>query len=129
MIYNNAIVTLTGNLGKTPDIRTNDNGEYCFISIATQDTFQDPSGQYFRNSTVWHRVGVYNDTILQRLKQLPKGKRITVEATLDYYKSMVLKDGEERRIDEPKLTAISLAEAPISTVTDDSIDTDQAATF
>lgn len=114
MISNNATVTLTGNLGKTPDIRTNDNGEYCFISIATQDSFQDTSGQYFRNTTVWHRVGVYNESILQRLKQLGKGKRVTVEATLDYYKSKALVDGEERRFEEPKLTALSLQEAPLN---------------
>ena len=108
MINNNAIVTLNGNLGRDPEIRSGDRGEYAYISIATQDTFQEPNGNYWRQPTVWHSIAVNNQAILDRLKDLKKGNTISLEATLDYYKKKAFVDGEERTVQEAKLTAISL---------------------
>ena len=108
MINNNATVTLNGNLGRDPEVRTSDRGDYAYISIATQDTFLDTSGTYRQLDTVWHSVAVNNEAILDRLKTLKKGNRVSLEATLEYYKKKVFDDGEERIISEPKLVAISM---------------------
>lgn len=112
IINNNATVTLIGNLGKDPEIRSNENGEFAYISIATQDSCRDATiGMYFTQSTVWHSVAVNNGAILERLTTLRKGSKVTVEATLDYRKIKAFVDGKERIIPDPKLTAISLQTA------------------
>ena len=108
MINNNAIVTLNGNLGRDPEIRSGDRGEYAYVSIATQDTFLDTSGTYRQLPTVWHSVAVNNEAILGRLKALKKGNTVSLEATLEYYRKKAFVDGEERTVQEPKLVAISM---------------------
>ena len=108
MSNNNAIVTLNGNLGRDPEIRSGDRGEYAYISIATQDSFLDTNGRYHSLQTVWHDVAVNNEAILNRLKLLKKGSKVSVEATLDYRRKKVFDAGQERTLKEPRLDAVSL---------------------
>lgn len=129
MIQNNALVTLTGNLGKAPEIRRNKNGDYAFISVATTDTVQDPSGYDRPLNSVWHRVGVYNSNILERLKTLDKGHSVRIETTLDYYKHKTFKDGKELMLAEPKLIAVSLESASTKINNDDSQDDSKVTGF
>lgn len=77
-------VMLIGNLGNDPEIRSTPSGtKVGKISIATNRTFQDRSGQQ-QEKTEWHRItffGKLADIVEQYVK---KGDRLYIEGRLEY---------------------------------------------
>jgi single-strand DNA-binding protein len=77
-------VTLIGNVGSDPDVRTTPSGtKVAKISLATNRTFQDRSGQQ-QERTEWHRL-----TFFARLADIveqyvTKGDRLYAEGRLEY---------------------------------------------
>ncbi len=80
-------VTLIGNLGADPEIRTTPSGtKLAKVSLATNRSFQDRSGER-QERTEWHRVtffGKLSDIVEQYVK---KGDRLYVEGRIEYSQS------------------------------------------
>ncbi|TAL69145.1 MAG: single-stranded DNA-binding protein [Bacteroidetes bacterium] len=75
-------VTLIGNLGADPELRSTPQGtQVCTVNIATTERYKDKSGE-FKDSTEWHRI-VFWDRLADTVsKYLKKGSKIYVEGKL-----------------------------------------------
>jgi single-strand DNA-binding protein len=89
-------VTLIGNLGGDPEIRTLENGTPVGrFSLATNESYKDKDGNW-QNLTEWHNVVVWRD-LAERAKSLKKGSMVYVEGKISYRK-YTDKDGVERSL-------------------------------
>jgi single-strand DNA-binding protein len=75
-------VILIGNLGADPDLKyTTSNRPVCNLSIATNDSYKDKSGQR-QERTEWHRVTVWGELGETCSKHLTKGRSVYLEGRL-----------------------------------------------
>jgi single-strand DNA-binding protein len=73
---------LVGNLGSDPELKyTGTNRPVCNLSIATNESFKDKSGQK-QERTEWHRVTVWGDQAEACSKYLKKGRQVYVEGRI-----------------------------------------------
>ena len=77
-------VTLIGNLGADPEIRTlNDGGKIASFSIATSERWKDRTSGEVRERTEWHRVVIFAPGLAKLVEQyLQKGSKVLVEGKL-----------------------------------------------
>ncbi|MBV8914128.1 MAG: single-stranded DNA-binding protein [Acetobacteraceae bacterium] len=77
-------VTLIGNLGADPEIRTlNDGAKIASFSIATSERWKDRTSGEVRERTEWHRVVIFAPGLAKVAEQyLQKGSKILVEGKL-----------------------------------------------
>lgn len=77
-------VTLIGNLGKDPEIRsTNDGKEIASFSIATTESWRDRASGEKKERTEWHRIVVFNDGLVNVIKNyVKKGSKLYIEGAL-----------------------------------------------
>lgn len=77
-------VTLVGNLGKDPEIRTTQAGmKIVNLAVATSDTWNDKSSGERKEQTEWHRVVIMNDRLAETAeKYLRKGSKVYIEGKL-----------------------------------------------
>ncbi len=77
-------VTLIGNLGKDPEIRTtNDGKEIASFSLATSDTWKDKATGERKERTEWHRIVVFNEGLVGVIKNyVQKGSKLYIEGGL-----------------------------------------------
>lgn len=77
-------VTILGNLGNDPEIRTTNTGStIANLSVATTDSYKDKSGNWQEN-TEWHRIILW-DRLAERASQyLKKGSKVYIEGKLKY---------------------------------------------
>lgn len=77
-------VTLIGNLGKDPEIKTTGEGkEIANFSIATSETWKDKTTGEKKDKTEWHRVVCFNEGLTRVIKSyVKKGSKIYVEGQL-----------------------------------------------
>jgi single-strand DNA-binding protein len=89
-------VTLLGNLGRDPEVRTKKEGrKIANLSLATSERWTDTQGER-QERTDWHRVVIFSDTLANLADQaLKKGSRVYVEGQLQTRKWTDQK-GEER---------------------------------
>jgi single-strand DNA-binding protein len=79
-------VTLIGNLGKDPEVRTFDNGsKVARFSLATNESYQDKAGEWQTN-TEWHNVVCWRGLADRAERQLKKGSLVYVEGKITYRK-------------------------------------------
>jgi len=75
-------VTLLGNLGQEPDVRSTPSGQSVVnISIATSESYKDQGGNW-QDKTEWHRVVLWNklaDIVSQYVR---KGDKVYIEGKL-----------------------------------------------
>ncbi|OGU14746.1 MAG: hypothetical protein A2X61_03935 [Ignavibacteria bacterium GWB2_35_12] len=77
-------VTLIGNLGADPDMKSIPQGNsVCTISLATTDSYKDKSGE-FKETTEWHRIVFWDSLADLASKYLKKGSKIYVEGKLKH---------------------------------------------
>ena len=78
-------VTLIGNLGADPDVRTMQNGgEVCNLSVATTESWKDKNSGEKREKTEWHRVVVFSQGLVGICKNyLKKGSKVYLEGQLE----------------------------------------------
>ena len=77
-------VTIVGNLGADPELRTTPDGQkVCSLSIATSENWTDKSGQK-QEKTQWHRVSVWGKMAEVCAQYLAKGRQVYVEGKLNY---------------------------------------------
>jgi single-strand DNA-binding protein len=77
-------VTLIGNLGRDPEIRTTQDGtKVANLSVATSENWRDKTSGERREKTEWHRVVVFNDRLVDVIeKYLKKGAKLYLEGAL-----------------------------------------------
>jgi len=77
-------VTLIGNLGNDPEIRSMQSGdEVCNLSIATSESWKDKATGERKEKTEWHRVVIFSPGLVNVCKNyLKKGAKIYLEGQL-----------------------------------------------
>ncbi len=77
-------VTLIGNVGGDPDVRTTPSGtRVAKLSLATSRSFADRSGQQ-QERTQWHRLTFFGRLVDVVEQWVKKGDRLFVEGRLEY---------------------------------------------
>ena len=106
MAYSINKVTLLGNVGKDPDIRTFQNGgKVANFTLATSESWKDKATGEKRNHTEWHNVVVQNEKLVEIVeKYVKKGSKLHIEGKLETRKYS--KDGGDRYITEVVLYPI-----------------------
>lgn len=88
-------VTLAGNVGKEPEIRTAKNGnKIATFSLATTESFKTKEGEW-EKKTEWHKIVAFGKSADFVEKHLIKGMRIMVDGKISYSKYED-KDGSTR---------------------------------
>jgi len=90
-------VQLIGNLGKSPEIRsTNDGKKVATLSIATSESWKDKTTHERQTKTEWHKVVIFNERLCDIVEQyLQKGSKVYIEGQLQTRK-WTDKEGKER---------------------------------
>ena len=78
-------VTLIGNLGNDPEVRSFSNGgEVCNLSVATTESWKDKATGEKKEKTEWHRVSVFSPGLVNVCKNyLKKGSKVYLEGALE----------------------------------------------
>lgn len=76
-------VTLVGNLGSDPEVRTTHNGDkVCNFTVATSQRWKDKQQQQ-QERTEWHRITIFSPfTVEYAERNLLKGSRVFIEGEL-----------------------------------------------
>lgn len=94
-------VTLIGNLGKKPEIRTLDNGVVvCRFPIATTETYKNRKSGKKTNHTEWHTIVLWRGLAEVAEKYLKKGDLILIEGRIRYRSWEDKESGQRRYITE-----------------------------
>ena len=90
-------VTLLGNLGKDPEIRTAQSGKrIANLTLATSEVWKDKQTGEKKEQTEWHKVVVFNDGLAGLIEQyVRKGSKIHVEGQIKTRK-WVDQSGQDR---------------------------------
>ncbi|MFM9844599.1 MAG: single-stranded DNA-binding protein [Dongiaceae bacterium] len=77
-------VTLIGNLGRDPEIRSlQDGNKVANLSVATSESWRDKASGERRERTEWHRVVIFNERLIDVVeKYLKKGAKVYLEGAL-----------------------------------------------
>ena len=77
-------VTLVGNLGKDPEVRSAQSGmKIVNLTVATSDSWTDKASGERKEQTEWHRVVIMNDRLAETAeKYLRKGAKVYLEGKL-----------------------------------------------
>lgn len=78
-------VTILGNVGKEPDIRTMQNGnKVASFSVATAERWKDKNSGERKEKTEWHKVVVFNESLISIVERfLKKGSKVYIEGSLE----------------------------------------------
>ena len=84
MAYSINKVTLVGNVGNDPEIKTFQNGNKVVnISLATSERWKDKETGEMKSNTEWHRVAIFNAILADLVeKYVKKGSKIYIEGQL-----------------------------------------------
>lgn len=89
-------VTLVGNLGKDPEVRSMQNGsKVANLSIATSESWKDKASGERKEKTEWHRVVIFGQLAETAERFLKKGSKVYLEGSLQTRK-WTDKDGAEK---------------------------------
>jgi single-strand DNA-binding protein len=93
-------VTLCGNLGRDPEIRTMSNGNMVAnLNVATTEKWKDKGTGEKKEKTEWHRIVVFNKFLIPICEQyLKKGSLVFVQGKLTTRKWQ--KDGRDIYVTE-----------------------------
>jgi single-strand DNA-binding protein len=89
-------VTLIGNLGADPELRTIESGAtVASFGLATNENYKDKNGEW-QTQTEWHNIVLWRESADRAASQLKKGMMVFVEGKISYRK-FTDKDGVERK--------------------------------
>jgi single-strand DNA-binding protein len=94
-------VTLIGNLGRDPEVRTLQGGaKVANLTVATGESWTDKASGERKERTEWHRIVVWNERVLDFVERhLRKGDQVYLEGSLETRK-WTDQGGVERTITE-----------------------------
>ncbi|MBT8188839.1 MAG: single-stranded DNA-binding protein [Bacteroidia bacterium] len=88
-------VTLIGNLGKDPEVRTLENGtSVARFSVATNENYRDRNNEW-QTITEWHNVVAWRNLADRAVRDLKKGSLVYVEGKITTRKWQD-RDGNDR---------------------------------
>lgn len=89
-------VTLIGNVGRDPEIRSTQSGErIANLSIATSEFWKNKQGEK-QERTEWHRITIFNDKLVEIVdKYVKKGSKLYLEGALQTRK-WIDNEGKDR---------------------------------
>ena len=91
-------VTLLGNLGQDPDVRSTPSGaSVATLNVATTESYKDRNDEWQEN-TDWHRVVLWNRLADVASQYLKKGDRVYIEGKIST--RSYEKEGQTRYITE-----------------------------
>lgn len=100
-------VTLIGNLGVDPEVRTTENGKkWTHFTLATNDGFKNSDGQKVTETT-WHNIVAFNGLAETATKFLRKGNEVAVEGRI-VYRTYEDKNGATKQTTEIVLSDLAL---------------------
>ena len=84
MAYSINKVTLVGNIGNEPEVKTFQNGNKVVnLSLATSERWKDRDSGEMKTNTEWHRVVIFNPVLADIAeKYVKKGSKIYLEGQL-----------------------------------------------
>jgi len=84
MAYSINKVTLVGNIGNEPEVKTFQNGNKVVnLSLATSERWKDKESGEMKTNTEWHKVVIYNPVLADiAAKYVKKGSKIYLEGQL-----------------------------------------------
>ncbi len=89
-------VTLIGNLGQDPELRTIPSGMMvCTVSLATTESYKDKTTGEWKETTDWHRVVLWDNLAKLAGDYLKKGSKVYIEGRIKYG-TFEGKDGQTR---------------------------------
>jgi single-strand DNA-binding protein len=90
-------VTLIGNLGRDPEIKSFQNGgRVANLTLATTESWKDKESGDRKEKTEWHRIAIFNEGLVSVAeKYLKKGAKVYIEGQLETRKWQD-KDGKDR---------------------------------
>ena len=90
-------VTIVGNLGQDPEVRTTNTGALVVsLSVATSENWTDKQTGEKRQRTEWHRVVIFNQGLAKIARDyLRKGVQVYLEGQLQTRK-WITEDGQDR---------------------------------
>ena len=100
MAYSINKVTLLGNVGKDPEIKTFQNGgKVASFSLATSESWKDKTSGEKKTATEWHNIVVKNEGLVGIVeKYVKKGAKLHIEGKLET--RTYEKDGSKRYVAE-----------------------------
>ena len=75
-------VILLGRLGRDPEIKSTNSGNFCTFSIATSDKWKDKNSGENKESTEWHNCTAFGKTAELIAKYVRKGSQVYIEGSL-----------------------------------------------
>jgi len=77
-------VTLIGNIGKDPEIRsTHDGREVANLVLATNESWTDKNSGERKEKTEWHRIACFNPGLINVIRNyVKKGSKLYIEGQL-----------------------------------------------
>jgi single-strand DNA-binding protein len=100
-------VTLIGNLGQDPEMKTIEGGKkVAHFTLATNDNYKNADGQKI-SETTWHNIVAWNGLADTASKFLKKGREVAVEGKI-VYRSYEDKKGVTKNITEIVLSDLLL---------------------
>ena len=100
-------VTLIGNLGQDPEIKTTETGKkVTHFTLATNDGYKNAEGQRI-SETTWHNFVAWNGLAETVTKFLKKGREVAVEGRI-VYRTYEDKKGVTKNITEIVLNDLVL---------------------
>jgi single-strand DNA-binding protein len=111
-------VTLIGNLGQDPEIKTTEAGKkFTHFTLATRDGYKNAEGQKI-SETTWHNIVAWNGLAEIAGKFLKKGREVAVEGRI-VYRTFEDKKGLTKNITEIVLNDLILLRSGKETAKDD----------
>ena len=97
-------VTLLGHVGKTPEIRTSQNGQrFASFSLATSEYWKDKNTGERKERTEWHNITISSDALVGLVERfVKKGSKIYPEGQLQT-RNWTDNDGNDRYTTEVSL--------------------------
>ena len=93
-------VMLIGNVGHTPEVKENQNGEWATFTLATTDrAYTTKNGTQVPERTEWHNIVVNNGLVAIVENYVTRGSKLYIEGRLRSRK-YTGKDGVERTVAE-----------------------------
>ena len=100
-------VTLIGNLGQDPELKTTETGKkVTHFTLATDDGYKNSDGQKV-SETTWHNIVAWNGLAEIAGKYLKKGRQVAVEGRI-VYRTYEDKKGATKYITEIVLNDLTL---------------------